>query len=56
MTNVEINQKEAIKNFEAGKLNAFEIEFVNSIKDMSKKELNKLSSKQYLLLRKIANK
>jgi len=56
MTNVEINQKEAIKNLESGKLTAFEIEFVNSIKDLSKKELNRLSSKQYLLLRKIADK
>jgi hypothetical protein len=56
MTNAEINQKEAIKNLEFGKLNAYEIEFVNSIKDLSKKELNKLSSNQYLLLRKIADK
>lgn len=56
MTNVEINQKEAIKNLEAGELNAFEETFVLQIKDMTKKELNKLSSKQYLILRKIADK
>jgi len=56
MTNAEINQAAAIKNLNAGKLNEFETKFVNSIKDMSKKELKNLSYKQYDILRKIANK
>jgi hypothetical protein len=56
MTNAEINQAAAIENLKAGKLNEFEIKFVNSIKDMSKKELRALSYKQYDILRKIANK
>jgi len=56
MTNAEINQAAAIENLRAGKLNEFEIKFVNSIKDMSKKELRNLSSKQYDILRKIASK
>jgi len=56
MTNVEINQAEAIKKLESGELNEFEAKFVISIKDMSNKELRSLSSKQYDLLRKIADK
>ena len=56
MTNVEINLECAVKALEAGKLNNFESNFVNSIKDYSKKELKTLSSKQFLLLREISNK
>jgi hypothetical protein len=56
MTNAEIKQAKAVENLESGKLNAFETEFVNSIKSMSKKQLNKLSYKQYDILRKIADK
>ncbi len=56
MTNVEINLKYAVAALEAGRLNDYEAEFIESIRDYSKKELKKLSSKQYKLLNEISNK
>ena len=56
MTNVEINLKYAVAALETGRLNDYEAEFIESIRDYSKKELKKLSSKQYNLLREISNK
>ena len=56
MTNVEINLKYAVAALEAGRLNAYEAEFIESIRDCTKKELKNLSSKQYKLLREISNK
>lgn len=56
MTNNEILQTKAVQLLNDGKLNSFEAQFVESIKNWSKKELNKISSKQYEVLRKIANK
>ena len=56
MTNVEINLSNALEALEAGRLTAYEAEFVESIRDYTKKELKNLSSKQYKLLREISNK
>ena len=56
MTNVEINLKYAVAALEAGRLNDYEAEFIESIRDYSKKELKNLSSKQYNILREISNK
>lgn len=56
MTNVEINLSCAIAALEAGRLSAYEAEFIQSIRDSSKKELKSLSSKQYKMLRDISNK
>ena len=56
MTNSEINLNCALKALKEGRLTAYEAEFVNSIKDYTKKELRNLSSKQYKLLREISNK
>lgn len=56
MTNVESYLVDAVQALESDKLNSFEGRFVNSIRDYSKKELKGLSSKQFLLLREIANK
>ena len=56
MTNAEIILQDAVKNLEEGKLNAWEVEFVEQFKDFSKKELKNLSSKQYKTLRDISNK
>ena len=56
MTNGEINLEIAIKALEAGKLNAFEAEFVESIKDYDKYDLKKLSKKQYSVLQSIYKK
>ena len=54
MTNVESYQKEAVERLEKGELNSYESDFIEQIRDYSKKELKKLSSKQFLFLRKIA--
>jgi hypothetical protein len=56
MTNSEINQSEAIKAMESGKLTSYESDFVESIRNYSKKDLKNLSTKQYDLLRKCADK
>lgn len=56
MTNVQSYQSNAIKAQEQGKLNLWESNFVDSIKDMNKKQLNALSSKQFKTLRDIAEK
>jgi len=56
MTNAEINLKVAIKALEAGKLNSFETQFVESIKDYDKHDLKKLSSKQYDVMQSIYKK
>lgn len=56
MTNVEIDLSCALKALEAGRLTSYEAEFIEAIRDYTKKELKKLSSKQYKLLREISNK
>ena len=56
MTNVQSYQSNAIKAQEQGKLNLWESNFVDYIKDMNKKQLNALSSKQFKTLRDIAEK
>lgn len=56
MTNAEIYQKHAIEAKEEGALTSWEIGFLASIENLDKKGLNKLSSKQYDVLRKIAHK
>jgi len=56
MTNVQSYQSNAIKAQEQGKLNLWESNFVDFIKDMNKKQLNALSSKQFKTLRDIAEK
>lgn len=54
MTNVECYQKEAVKKLEKGILDSYQVDFVEKIKNYTKKELNSLTSKQFLFLRKIA--
>lgn len=54
MTNVESYQKEAVERLEKGELNSYESDFVEKIRDYSKKELKSLTSKQFFFLRKIA--
>ena len=56
MTNAEINQAEAIKALEQGKLSDWEKGFVESIRNHSKKQLKALTSKQYDTLRTLAAK
>lgn len=56
MTNVESYLQTAIEKMNAGELNSYEQSFISSIEDYSKKQLKGLSSKQYNLLRTIANK
>lgn len=56
MTNGEINLEVAVKALEAGKLNSFEAQFVESIKDYDKHDLKKLSRKQYDVLQSIYKK
>ena len=56
MTNVESYLETAVEALEAGKLNSYEAEFIESIKDYSKKQLKSLSSKQFILIRDIARK
>ena len=56
MTNAEILLANAKKALEEKLLNSYEEEFIEKISDYSKKELSKLSSKQYELLRKCASK
>jgi len=56
MTNAEINLQEVLRKRESGELNAWEINFVSQFENYTKKDLRKLSSKQFLTLRKIANK
>ena len=53
MTNSEILQAEAIKNYST--LDSYQKEFIDDvIRDASKKDLRKLTSKQYKLLRSCA--
>ena len=54
MTNVECYQKEAVARLVKGELNSYESDFVEKIRDYSKKELKKLTSNQFIFLRKIA--
>ena len=54
MTNVECYQKEAVERLVKGELNSYESDFVEKIRDYSKKELKKLTSNQFIFLRKIA--
>lgn len=56
MTNGEINLEIAVKALEAGKLNNFETQFVESIKDYDKHDLKNLSKKQYAVLQDIYKK
>ena len=56
MTNAQSMQQSAIEAMEQGKLTAWEVSFVESIKNYTKKDLRDLSSKQYDVLRKIAAK
>lgn len=56
MTNAEIKQHCAIVALEQGKLTNWEKNFVESIRNYSKKQLRSLSSKQYDALTKIAEK
>lgn len=54
MTNAEAYQQEAIEKLEQGKLNSYESEFVEKIREYSKKQLKRLTSKQFLFMRRIA--
>lgn len=56
MTNAENILEQAVELLEKGQLNKKESEFVESIKDYTKKDLKRLSYKQYIFLRDIANK
>lgn len=56
MTNAQIAQKYAVEALEAGVLNDYEAEFVEEVRDYSKKELRNLSGKQYKLLDSISDK
>jgi hypothetical protein len=56
MTNAESNQASAIKALEQGKLTEWEKGFVQTIRNLNKKGLQKLTSKQYDTLRSIAAK
>lgn len=56
MTNAEFNLSRAVEAMEAGLLTGAESLFIQSIQHYSKKELNGLSSKQFDMLRSIANK
>ena len=56
MTNGEINLNIAIKALNAGKLDEFETQFVESIKDYDKYDLKKLSKRQYDVLQSIYKK
>jgi hypothetical protein len=55
MTNAESYLKTAKEKLEKGELNSYESLFIESIQYFTKKELKKLTSNQFLLLRKIAN-
>ena len=56
MTNSESKLQSAINALEAGKLSSYEASFIESIRNYSKKSLGNLTSKQYDLLRKCAEK
>ena len=56
MTNNQSMQETAISLLEAGKLNSFEAQFVESIRNWTKKDLNRISSRQYEILKKISQK
>lgn len=56
MTNVESYLSRAVEALEARALNSTESDFIEGIKEYSKKELKGLSSKQFDMLRSIANK
>ena len=54
MTNSQIILTEAIQKRDEGKLDNWSVEFVSSFEHYTKKDLRKLSSKQYKKLREIA--
>jgi hypothetical protein len=54
MTNAESYLKDAVRKLNDNELNAYEASFIDDIKDYTKKDLRKLSYKQFCLLRKIA--
>ena len=56
MTNVQTNLEYAIKALEAGRLTSAEADFIESIRDYSKKDLGNLSSKDFKELRRISDK
>lgn len=56
MTNVESYLSRAQEALEAGLLTSYEASFIEYIQDYDKKQLKSLSSKQFDLLRSIANK
>jgi hypothetical protein len=53
MTNVEMNLEVAVKALKEGKLKGSAVSFIEDIKDFDKKQLKKLSSKQYHFLNDI---
>ena len=53
MTNAEINLEVAVKALEDGKLKGSAKDFIEDIKDFSKKDLRGLSKKQYQFLNSI---
>ena len=55
MTNAESYLEKAVEKLNQGDLNSYETEFIEKIQDYTKKDLNKLSKKQFMLLRKIGN-
>lgn len=55
MTNVERDLQTAVSLLESGQLNDYASSFVHKIRNYDKKDLKKLTSKQFLFLRDIAN-
>ena len=55
MTNVESHLQKALKKRDNDELNSWENDFVSQFEGYSKKRLYKLTSKQFLKLRDIAN-
>jgi len=55
MTNAEINLDLAVQALESGKLRPVPADFIRDIKDYDKKDLKRLSPKQYRFLSQIAD-
>lgn len=55
MTNAEINLTIAVKALEANKLTGSAKSFIEDIKDYDKRDLRKLTKKQYQFLNDISN-
>lgn len=55
-TNAETKRDWAVEALEAGKLTPYEAEFVEQIRNWTKKQLRGLTSKQYALLTTCADK